>query len=614
MIEKTHERTKPMWIMYSPMTIGHILLSCLLISICWNNVCSDTSIGYLGGATRQQLGKQELTRKDNQNSKQENANADTKCITEDLQSLAGSKKFTLINREPAFDAHQNEIIAQLEDTGDLLENKVAARNTVCRCPLAYAADVDKLQPTLTENKNVAYQQLDNHRTDFDTTYESVQVNTDHIMTETDTYQASGGNRYAQIDSLEQDLLLNGIMTQELQEMAHRIAAIDQRVGTSTQSIMDLTNVVTSIGQALTELLASQEQADTLLPEPDKLRTYYNALTSLTNQVTQSGMSITPLMENKRSIQEKHVAISNTMDSPAQDVEALANVTDLYNQVRGNCSDAQSQQELDTLNMVLQSLMGNNNLALSTNLPEGEMLTEEHHRQDSFQQAPEGESTGNDDAETYELPAEVGPKVAAQSRYGQCRKAMQRLILSLMGTMGAATTSKVDGEIFIMGAILPHPIEEHPLREFRANSATSDPKVMYTDPNAMYLHEERMATDKDQVIKTINQESYEPYKGYLCTISKVAEKSNGNSIKTAISTSHHSTNDQSNDNTSNDMSTKRKSAASASANVSIIKQLTVTSYLIGNIKNSGTEQTANISIIQQSIPQVSRRHRQHEWRP
>ena len=48
--------------------------------------------------------------------------------------------------------------------------------------------------------------------------------------------------------------------------------------------------------------------------------------------------------------------------------------------------------------------------------EGEIPTEEDHFQDSFQQAPEGESARNDDRETHE-PTEAEPKVASRNRYG-----------------------------------------------------------------------------------------------------------------------------------------------------------------------------------------------------
>ena len=256
------------------------------------------------------------------------------------------------------------------------------------------------------------------------------------------------------------------------------------------------------------------------------------------------MSIKPLMENQMFIQEELVTINNTMGSLAQDVEA-------------HCSDAASQQELNTPNRRLQNLTGNNTLAVSTNPPEEELPKEEDHFQGSFQHASEGESAGNDNTETHEPPTEAEPKVAP---------------------------------------------------EFLANSATWDPDIMY-------LHEAMKAPDKDKFVEAINQESNEPYKGNPSNTSKAAEKSNSNSNKSTTTKSGHSINNQSNDNVSNDMSNKKNSAASVSANIgnnnnnsdksvavtpclignnnhqptthdSIIKQSAVTPCLIGNINNSG----------------------------
>ena len=68
----------------------------------------------------------------------------------------------------------------------------------------------------------------------------------------------------------------------------------------------------------------------------------------------------------------------------------------------------------------------------------------------------------------------------------------------MVTMSAATAGKVPGKIFSMEAMFPNPVDGHPMREFMANSATSDPDVMY-------LHEAMKAPDKDKFVEAMNQE-------------------------------------------------------------------------------------------------------------
>jgi len=142
-------------------------------------------------------------------------------------------------------------------------------------------------------------------------------------------------------------------------------------------------------------------------------------------------------------------------------------------------------------------------------PEGEIPDEEETFHDSLEEAQEGDSATGDDTEAAqthrsarsrydEEPTEVQTHRSARSRYGRHRKATQRLILSFMATMSAATAGQVPGEIFSLEAMFPNPIEEHPMREFMANSATSDPDIMY-------LHEAMKAPDKDKFVDAMNQE-------------------------------------------------------------------------------------------------------------
>ena len=76
---------------------------------------------------------------------------------------------------------------------------------------------------------------------------------------------------------------------------------------------------------------------------------------------------------------------------------------------------------------------------------------------------------------------------------------QRLIASYMATMSIATSaSGVEGEIFSVGAMFPHTLGEHPLKEMQACAATSD-------PDTMYLHQAMKEPDKEQFLGAMNKE-------------------------------------------------------------------------------------------------------------
>jgi len=110
----------------------------------------------------------------------------------------------------------------------------------------------------------------------------------------------------------------------------------------------------------------------------------------------------------------------------------------------------------------------------------------------------GDSADSGDATGNGSRTETGSEKSTRSRYGRHRKAIQRLTLSFMATMGAAKSGHVEGEIFSMQNMFPHPIEQHPLREIHANSAT-------TDPDVMYLHEAMKAPDKDKFVEAMDKE-------------------------------------------------------------------------------------------------------------